>query len=166
MGKIKYVITAGCGIVAGYLIYIWLHLKTIQDIAERRMRDYHDLRVMEKLMECIQHNYDMDRFFKDNQYGTIGIYGMGIVGFAFYRELHRRGIPVEFCVDINNSAVESGCRLLKENDDWPEADVIVVTDDFYFDRRYKKLAQRTSGDIISVVDVLYDVISEAGRHMR
>ncbi len=157
MGKIKYVITAACGIAVGYLSYMWLHLKMIQDIAERRMRDYHDLRVMEKLMECIQHNRDIRRFFEDNHYRTIGIYGMGIVGSAFYKELKRRGILVEFCVNINNNTTENSCRLLKESDNWSEVDVMVVTDDFYFDKYYKKLEQRVSGDIISVVDVLYGI---------
>lgn len=157
MSKIKYVITAALGIAAGYLLYMRIHLKTIQNIAERRMRDYHDLRVMEKFMECIQHNYDISGFFKDNQYHTIGIYGMGIVGSAFYRELNRRSIPVEFGVNINNSATESGCILLKESDNWPQVDVIVVTDDFYFDKHYKKLAQRNLRNIISIVDVLYGV---------
>lgn len=165
MGKIKYAITAACGIAVGYLIYMWLHLKTIQGIVEHRMRDYHDLRVMEKLMECIQHNYDISRFFKEHQYHTVGIYGMGIVGTAFYRELSGRNILVEFCVDINNSAAEFGYKSLKESDDLPKVDVIVISDDFYFDKYYKKLAQRMSGEIISVVDVLYGVVSEAGRHM-
>lgn len=157
MGKIKYAITAVLGIAAGYLIYMRIHLKTIQGIAERRMRDYHDLRVMEKLVECLQDNYDIERFFEDNQYHVIGIYGMGIVGSAFYRELKRRGILVEFCVNINNSTAESGCKLLKEGDDWSKIDVMIVTDDFYFDKHYKNLEKRTSGDIISVVDVLYGV---------
>ncbi len=157
MGKIKYVITAACGIAVGYLLYMRMHLKTIQDIAERRMRDYHDLRVMEKLMECIHHNRDISRYFEEHQYHTVGIYGMGIVGSAFYRELNRKGVPVEFGVNINNSVAESGCKMVKENDNMPKTDVIVVTDDFYFDKYYKKLAQRTSGDIVSVIDVLYGI---------
>lgn len=157
MSKIKYVITAALGAAAGYLIYMWLHLKTIQGIAERRMRDYHDLRVMEKFMECIQYDHDISRFFTENQYHTIGIYGMGIVGAAFYRELTRRNIPVEFCVNINNSAAESGCRLLKESDNWPQVDVMVVTDDFYFDKHLKNLNQRKLRNVISVVDILYYV---------
>lgn len=155
INKIKCIIFAVFGIAAGYLLYMRLHLKTIRDIAERRMRDYHDLRVMEKLTECIQHNDDISRFFKEHQYHTIGIYGMGIVGSAFYRELNRRSIPVEFCVNINSSAAESGCRLVNESDSWPRADVIVVTDDFYFDKHCKKLAQRKLRNIISIVDVLY-----------
>ena len=157
MSKIKYVITAAFGIAAGYLLYMRIHLKTIQNIAERRMRDYHDLRVMEKFMECIQHNHDIGRFFKDNQYHTIGIYGMGIVGSAFYRELNRRSISVEFGVTINNSTTERGFRLVKESDNWPEVDVIVVTDDFYFDKHYRKLAQKKLRNIISIVDILYYV---------
>lgn len=157
MSKIKYVITAVFGIAVGYLLYMQIHLKTIQNIAERRKRDYHDLRVMEKFMECIQHDHDISSFFKDNQYHTIGIYGMGIVGSAFYRELNRRNIPVEFVVNINNSTTECGCRLVKESDDWPEVDVIVVTDDFYFDKYCKKLAQKKLRNIISIVDVLYGV---------
>lgn len=157
MSKIKYIVTAAFGIAAGYLLYMRIHLKTIQNIAERRMRDYHDLRVMEKFMEYIQHNHDIGKFFKENQYHTIGIYGMGIVGSALYRELNRRGIPVEFGVNINNSAVERGCRLVKESDDWPEVDVIVVADDVYFDKYYKKLARKKLKNIISIVDILYYV---------
>lgn len=166
MSKIKYAIIASLGIVAGYLLYMRIHLKTIQGIAERRMRDYHDLRVMEKLMENIQNNHGIERFFGDNQYHTIGVYGMGIVGSAFYRELNRRSIPVEFCVDINNRITESECKMVKENDDLPKVDVMVVTDDFYFDKHYKKLAQSVSGDIISIVDVLYDVGLQVGRHIQ
>lgn len=157
MSKIKYVVTVVFGIAVGYLLYMRIHLKTIQDIAERRMRDYHDLRVMEKLLEYIQYNNDISRFFKDNRYQTIGIYGVGIVGSALYRELDRRNIPVEFGVNINNSATEIGCRLLKESDDWPEVDVIVVADDFYFDKHYNKLAQKNLKNIISIVDILYYV---------
>lgn len=149
MSKIKYAVTAACGMAAGYLIYMRLHLETIRKIAERRQRDYHDLRVMEKLVECIQNNHDIGKFFADNQYHTIGVYGMGIVGSAFYRELKRRNIPVEFYADSNNGTTESG--------NLPKVDAVVVADDFYFDKYYKKLAQRTSGDIISVVDVLYGV---------
>lgn len=157
MNKIKYIIATAFGIAVGYLLYMQIHLKTIQNIAERRMRDYHDLRVMEKLMECTQHNHDINIFFKEHQYNTIGIYGMGIVGSAFYRELNRRNIPVEFVVNINNSATEVGCRLVKESDDWPEVDVIVITDDFYFDKYCKKLEQKKLTNIISIVDVLYGV---------
>ena len=155
MSKIKYIVTVAFGIAVGYLLYIRIHLKSIQNIAERRMRDYHDLRVMEKLMEYIQNNNDISRFFKDNNYHTIGIYGVGIVGSALYRELDRRGIPVEFGVNINNSATMIGCRLVKEIDNWPEVDVMVVADDFYFDKYYKKLAQKKLKNIISIVDILY-----------
>lgn len=148
---------ATLGIVVGYLLYMRIHLKTIQGIVEHRMRDYHDLRVMEKLMECIQNNYDIGRFFERNQYHTIGIYGMGIVGSMFYRELERRSIPVEFGVDIHDNCGKSRYRLLLESDNWPKVDVMIVADDFYFDKYYKKLEQRISGNIISIVDILYDV---------
>ena len=108
-------------------------------------------------MECIQHNHDINSFFKDNQYHTIGIYGMGIVGSALYRELNRRNIPVEFVVNINNSTTEVGCRMLKESDAWPEADVVVISDDYYFDKYCKKLEQKKLKNIISIVDILYYV---------
>lgn len=157
MNKIKYAITAIFGVAAGYLLYMKIHLEMIQGITERRMRDYHDLRVMEKLIEYIQDNHDMNRFFEDNQYHSIGVYGMGIVGTAFYRELERRNISVEFIVDIHNNAISSGCKLLRESENWPEVDVVVITDDFYFDWYYKKLVQRVSGAVISIVDILYYV---------
>ena len=102
-------------------------------------------------------SYEIESFFHDNQYCSIGIYGMGYEGKKLYEELKKTDLNVLYGIDQNAMNIEiEGLEIYLPEDmhDMPKADVIVITP-FRFFGAIEDAIEPFLGetDIVSLQDV-------------
>ena len=101
-----------------------------------------------------QKNQSIEKYFIDNGYKTIAIYGMGELGNRLYEELKETEIIMKYGIDKNSGFGE--IEILDIDDELPEVDVVVVTAVFDFDKIESNLKDKVNCPVISLEDIVYD----------
>ena len=106
---------------------------------------------------CIkQEGKSLDEYFKENNYKTVAIYGMGEMGNRLYDELKNTDIEVKYAIDKNASSTYSELDVKEIDDELPEVDVVVVTATFAFDDIVEDIQDKFVCPIVSLEDVVYE----------
>ena len=98
------------------------------------------------------------RFFEDNNYKKISIYGMGLIGRQVYSELQESAIDVVCGIDQRAKSIEVNSLkivLPEEASSYPYVDAIVVTPIHHL-LEIEELLYRKGfcGDVISIEQVI------------
>lgn len=105
-----------------------------------------------------QEKKSLEIYFIDNGYKTVAIYGMGEMGSRLYEELkYSETVKVKYAIDKNVANTYSELEVLDVEDDFEEVDVIVVTAIFAYDEIEETIAEKYSGNIVSLEDVVYEI---------
>lgn len=117
---------------------------------------YNELLFNYKLMniwvDMKQRGKSLKPYFDNNAYSRVAIYGMTEIGDRLFYELKDIGVDVAYVID-ENPYVLGDFKLVQPDEDLPEADVIIVTNEMKFDRINNNLSKKTSIPIIGVADV-------------
>lgn len=106
-------------------------------------------------------NIGLYKYFYDNNYASIGIYGFKELGKRLLEELNSNKIEIKFIMDKNVRINDDNIKipqLISPQDKIPEVDVIVVTAIHYIDEIKNELMKKTTADIISLEDVVYSLM--------
>ena len=104
-----------------------------------------------------QEGKSLVKFFEDNGYKSIAIYGMSYLGERLLDELKDSEIEVRYAIDRNADNIYAGIEVKNLEDELPEVDAIIVTAVYYFDEIEDELTQLVDYPVISLEDVLYGV---------
>lgn len=109
-----------------------------------------------------QEGKSLEKYFTDNNYKTIAIYGMGELGNRLYEELKDSSeVELKYGIDNNAASTYSEMEVISldeyEEADTDDVDVIIVTATFAFDEIEEKLSDIVNCDIVSLDDVVFDV---------
>ena len=128
-------------------------IRDIETNADKRMAQYkltlHWLKAAKKGMTCSE-------YFVRNSYRTVAIYGMFDLGQMLFDELRESKIEVAYGVDRSKRSLP--ISVYSPDDNLPEADVLVVTAISDYNEIYEALKEKFKGDIVSLEDVIYDMI--------
>lgn len=117
---------------------------------------YNELLFNYKLMniwvDMKQRGKSLKPYFDSNSYSRVAIYGMTELGDRLFYELKDIGIDVAYVID-ENPYVLGDFKLIKPDDDLPEADVIIVSNEMKFDRINNNLSKKTSIPVVGLADV-------------
>ncbi len=97
----------------------------------------------------------IEDYFKENNYMTVAIYGMGGIGQRVYEELEKTDVDVKYVID--KSLINSRLKVFDINDELPYVDVIIVTPIFAFDDIEKELSKKVSYPIVSIEELIYEI---------
>ncbi len=97
------------------------------------------------------------KYFDENNYKTIAIYGMSYLGERLLDELKDSGIEVKYAIDKNAENIYSEIKVRDLKDSLPEVDAIIVTAVYNYDEIEEDLAGLVNYPVISLEDVLYGV---------
>lgn len=97
------------------------------------------------------------KYFEDNGYKSIAIYGMSYLGERLVDELKDSGIEVKYAIDKNADNIYADIDVVNLTDNLPEVDAIVVTAVYFFDSIEEELAELVDYPVISLEDILYEV---------
>ena len=93
-------------------------------------------------------------YFKQHNYESIAIYGMGELGKRLYEELKNQGKKVDFVLDKAAKGIDPSLNVCKLDAKLPDVDVIVVTPIFDYTSIEEQLKQVSDAKIISIKDVV------------
>lgn len=102
-----------------------------------------------------QQGESLVKFFEENDYKTIAIYGMGEMGNRLYDELKESQIVVKYAIDEAAGNKFSELKVISPEDDFEDVDAIIITATFAYDEICEKLESKTSIQLISLDDVVY-----------
>lgn len=152
-------ITAGTllGTVIGGVGVSKLMGKSIEERNEKvdKFKGYYNL--LNQWLILKQEGKNLNEYFVANNINSIAIYGMGELGNRLYTELKESSVRIEYVIDQNVETVIPSCKVVGKDEDFPEADVIVVTAIFAFEEIKEELEAKTNIKIISLEDVVYEI---------
>lgn len=125
----------------------------VNDCQFRMKRNLSNMLILNDWLEYIYKGNRIERYFQDNKYSKIIIYGGGYIGSRLLQALS--GTEIEVAAVMDKSITEYTSDLLIGIDsEMPEADCIVVTPVFYYDEIYKMLSEKTAIPIIPILDIM------------
>lgn len=94
-------------------------------------------------------------YFEDNQIQTIAIYGLGILGELFYKDLKETDIEIRYAIDrLPDSRNIKELNLYLPHQPLPNADLIVITPVHLFWEITQEMSLRTSIPMVSLEDIV------------
>ena len=130
------------GAVAGAAAVGKVQGKTINQKAEKvdKFKGYYNM--LNQWLVIKQEGKSLEKYFTDNGYKTIAIYGMGEMGNRLYDELKGTSVTVKYAVDKNAASTYSELDVIDPEDDYEEVDAIVVSAIFAFDEIEEMLSDK------------------------
>ena len=113
--------------------------------------------LMTQWMEAKQNGQSIAAWLKENNYRTVAIYGVYLIGERLYAELLDEGINVLYGIDGKSRVYIEGIKIYKPTDKLPEADAIIVTAVSDFEAIREKLQDKVTAKIYSMKDILNEV---------
>lgn len=96
------------------------------------------------------------KYLQKKNYHLIAIYGMGINGKHLKAELNTREVRIVYGIDLKGAALHDDVPIYGLQDEWPVADVIIVTIVDEYPVIYKELRKKVKCPIISLDEILFE----------
>lgn len=153
----------GLGSLAAVGGILWKSKKSIEKLntMKERFKEYYT--VTNQWIHNKNEGRSLINYFKENNYNTIAIYGMGELGTRLYEELKDSDIKIAYFIDKNADEIYYGVDEittvgLDDMDSQEKVDAIVVTPFYDFDEIEEKLQEYDmESDIISLEDIIYEI---------
>ena len=104
-----------------------------------------------------QEGKTIDKYFIDNGFHRIAIYGMSYAGERLIDDLKGTEVEVAYGIDRNADRIFSEVEIVNIDDSFQPVDAVVVTAIYNFDEIEEKLCDQVDCPIISLEDVIYEI---------
>ena len=114
------------GAVAGAVGTNYLAEKKVEQKAAKvdKFKSYYNM--LNQWLSLKQEGKSLEKYFVDNGYKTIAIYGMGEMGNRLYDELKdSKEVTIKYAVDQNADSTYSELDVIDKDEEYEEADVII-----------------------------------------
>lgn len=98
----------------------------------------------------------IEKYFLENQYRTIAIYGMGYVGECLLNEFLDSEVSIQYIIDRQAPAINLGVRAVTPEQVLEPVDAIIVTTIMDFEIVRDLLGKKLDCPIISIEDIIYN----------
>lgn len=144
------------GAAAGAAGSGYLGSKQVEQKAEKvdKFKGYYNM--LNQWLILKQEGKNLSEYFKNNNYKTIAIYGMGEMGNRLLDELKQTSIEVKYAIDKNAGGTYTEVDVFSVDDNLPNVDVIVISAVFDYDKIEEELSQKVDMKIISLEDAIYE----------
>ncbi len=131
--------------------------KTIEQKAKKvdKFKSYYNM--LNQWLILKQEGKTLEKYFTDNNYKTIAIYGMGEMGNRLYDELKGTGVEVKYAIDKNAASTYSELDVIDPEEEFENVDVVVVSAIFDFDAIEEIVSEKIDCPVVSLEDVVYEV---------
>lgn len=117
------------------------------------------IRLYDAWMMAKENGIGIGGYLSQKNIFSIAIYGMDYRGIRLFHELKDTSVVVRYGVDRNPQTRIEGLEILQPDDmERGSVDAVVVTAIFAFDEIKKDLESRGFGKIISLDEIIYDLI--------
>lgn len=127
--------------------------KVIKDREVERDKFKSYYKVLDQWLVLLEGEKELTKYFEKHNYNNLAIYGFGRLGRHLFNQLNTR-INVKYVIDKKVSIDNFCLPIYNFEDDFPEADVIVVTVINEFEQICEDLSKKFAGDIVSLNEVI------------
>lgn len=100
----------------------------------------------------------IEEFFYKNSFYKVAIYGLGKIGDRLIENIDKiPEVTVVYAIDKSVAKVSNKFIVYDIEDDFPEADVVIVTPIFSFEEIKDKLASKVNIPIVSIDEIIYSI---------
>lgn len=96
----------------------------------------------------------LDKFFYENGYHTIAIYGVNYIGNALIEELKGTSIIVRYGIDRAQINREDGLKVMNPESNLDNVDVVIVTPVNSFEQIADDISKKIDCPIVSIEEVI------------
>lgn len=114
--------------------------------------------LLDNWMILLEKKSNIAEYFCKRNIKEIAVYGYGSVGRHLVTQLLKSDVNVKYVIDKRVGDKENGIERYLPTDKIPEVEAIVVTPVAEYQEIEEKLQRRFSGEIISVEDIVYDML--------
>lgn len=147
-------VSAAAGAMAGVITTLALPKPQKEDKVFK-FKSYYNM--LNQWLILKQDGKSLSKYFIDNEYKTIAIYGMGEMGNRLYAELKDTEVEVKYAIDKNPESIYASLSVCDLEDELAKVDAVVVTAVFAFDSIVNELESKLDCPIISLEDVVYEI---------
>lgn len=153
----KFILGGAIGSMIAEGVVLYLKNKTVKDKSQKvdKFKGYYNM--LNQWLSLKNEGKSLEKYFIDNGYRTIAIYGMGEMGNRLYEELKNSGITVKYAIDKEADNTYSELEVVDMNDDLEEVDAIIISAVFAFDEIREELSAKVDYPVISLEDVVYEI---------
>lgn len=152
------VITGIVGGVFGASLISYSDKKSFSKVEEKSIKMTEFYHVLERWLYIKQENRSLTEYFDRNGYKTVAIYGMKELGERLYDELKGTNVKVQYAIDKNAGQIVADIDVVTPQDALGQVDVIVVTPIHYFNDIESELSQVMDCPIVSIEDIIYELV--------
>lgn len=160
VSTLSMIIGAAIGAVAGKCIAMQNAFKEISKTEEMAEKHLELFLLMNHWVKLKQQKRNIDEYFIKNGYRNIAIYGMSYAGETLLAELEESEVTVKYGIDKNAAQIYSEIDVLTMEDILEDVDVVVVTAITFFDEIKEALGEKINCPIISLEDILDELLIE------
>lgn len=146
------------GLIVGFLASSKLSNKIIEKKDARIAKFVGYFNLLEQWVTIKEEEKVIATYFERNNYYNIALYGLGKIGNHLLKELDGTDIRVMYAIDTRSAILNTDIPVYSPDDEIPEADVIVVTATFDYDKIKKILEEKAGIRVISMDDVIYELL--------
>lgn len=144
------------GAASGFAVKNFFSGKILDEKVKKidKFKSYYNL--LNQWLILKQEGKTLAKYFEENNYKSIAIYGMGEMGNRLYEELKNSSITVKYAIDKNAGNTYAELDVFEVEDELSEVDAIVVTAIFAFDEIEQELNNKVDFPILSLEDVIFE----------
>lgn len=144
-------------VIGGSIIGNWKD-KKIKQKEEQELKYAELTRLLAQWVNLKQDKKELKRYFIENNFKQIAVYGVSYVGKCLIHELRNTEIEVAYVIDQRGDAIdlEEQIRLVHPDDEMEPVDAVIVTSVYYFEQIEKKMQEKIDCPIISISDIVFE----------
>lgn len=160
MKKIVKALCIGAVELAGAAAVIkFMNKKYVAKEKKRADRNDVNFQVLNVWMQAQLAGKSIESYLFDHGYQKIAIYGMSDIGRLLVQELEHSKIQIAYAIDkYKNVEVINNISVVGLEDKLEQVDAVIVTPVYFFQEIKQDLKQKIDLPIISLEDMLYDMI--------
>lgn len=133
------------------------HEKELLLFYKERMEEYKEnWKIMDRWMRRKEQGNPLENTLKKKGIHRIAIYGLGMMGQHLKAEFEKSDIDIAYAIDTRKHGMKSEIPVLGLDDNFPQADAIIVSVVREFDEIAKELRKKTDIPVLPLEDILFD----------
>lgn len=148
------VVLGGIGGAAATENYMAKKVKGWKNLSDKHLALF---LLMNEWMKIRQEGKSIVKYFEQNNYKSVAVYGLSYIGERVLDELKDSGIEVKYAIDRNADSIYADIDMYSLEDKFPDVDVVVVTAVYFYDEIHDNLVDKINCPIVSLEDVLYEI---------
>lgn len=132
-------------------------VKEIESLTIKNARYESYWRVLDRWMQLREEEKSLEGWFLLHDIKSIAVYGMGMLGKHLLKELENGSIEIVYGIDRRKD-MTSSLKIYAPDDEWPDAEAIVVTATYAFTEIAEQLKAKGYEKVISLEEVIMEMI--------